>query len=230
MTTEEAIAKRTERRGETLNAQARLDLERGVPLVLPTILPGPVDWRGVFGQDATDRVLEYEVGMGRPHFLCERAAEVPDHLVIGVDWKARWAKMAHKRAAREGLPNLRAIYGNAWWLTGWLFAPSTLDRVWLNFPDPWWKAKHEKRRVINGPFAQVIADRLKPGGQFCIQTDVASLLEEELDHLERRGDLVNPHGPGRLSPVKLSQARSHREKKCDEHGVPVFRAVLEKRG
>ncbi len=218
------------RRGETLDDQAKLDLARSVPLVLPTIVPGPVSWPTVFADDSVGvtRPIEYEVGMGRPHFLCERAAEVPEHVVIGIDWKARWAKMAHKRAKREGMENLRALYGNAWWLTGWLFAPETLDAIWLNFPDPWWKSKHEKRRVINGPFAQVLASRLKPGGRFYIQTDVATLLEEELDHLEARGDLVNPHGRGRLSPRKLSLARTHREKKCDEQGIPVFRAVLEK--
>lgn len=198
----------------------------GMPRVLPTIFPGPPSWPTVFGRAAP---LELELGFGRPHFLFERAAEVPDHDVVGIEWKGRWVEAARKRQLRDGTPNLRALHGNAWLLAGALFRPGSLDAIWLNFPDPWWKTKHKKRRIVSDAFAATVASLLKVGGRVVIQTDVASLLEEQLARLEEVDVLENPHGRGRLAPKKPMRARSHREKRVVADGVPVFRAVVERR-
>ncbi len=199
------------------------ELRRGVPLMLPTVFPGRVSWPSVFGRRAP---LELEIGFGRPHFLLERAAEAPDVDVVGIEWKMRWVRAARGRAQREGLENVRPLCGNAWLLTGALFAPGSLSAAYIHFPDPWWKAKHQKRRVVNDAFASVLASRMAPGGTVLVQTDVASLLEQILEVLEDDPRLVNVAGPGRLSKKPPTRARSHREKKCVADGVPVFRGVL----
>ena len=200
-----------ERTSELLRWE-QAEIARGVPLVLPTTLPPP-SWPTVFGRTAP---LELEIGYGRPHFLLERAAEVPEHNVVGVEWKARWAYAARKRAKREDLRHVVPLAGNAWHLVGGLFAPQSLRAIWLNFPDPWWKARHEKRRIVND-------------GTLLVQTDVASLREQFLEALESEPRLENPFGPGRLCERKSTAARSHREKKCVAGGVPVFRGLLVRR-
>lgn len=197
------------------------------PQVLPTIFPGPPSWATVFGRRAP---LEVELGCGRPHYLFERAHEAPHVDVVGIEWKARWIENANRRKKREGVSNVCAVHGNAWLLFGALFAPGSLDAVHLNFPDPWWKARHKKRRILNDTFAELVSSRLRPGGMFFIQTDVASLLEEILERAESVPTLTNPYGPGRLCLKKPVGARSHREKKCVEIGVPVFRGVLLQEG
>ena len=193
---------------------------------LPTIVPGPVSWPTVFGRTAP---LELEIGFGRPNFLLERATQAPDSNVVGIEIKARWAAVARKRAARMGLRNVNAIAGNAWHLVGGLFADGALSKIFLNFPDPWWKAKHRKRRVIHPAFARLLVDKLEVGGQLLIQTDVASLLEAMLEVLQADPRLENPNGPGRLCPRKPVSARTHRERKCLEQGIAVFRAALVRR-
>lgn len=202
------------------------DAERRSPKVLPTIFPGPPSWPTVFGRVAP---LEVELGFGRPHFLFERAHEAPERDIVGIEWKGRWVQHANRRRRREGRRNLCAIHGNAWLLFGALFAPGSLDRVYLNFPDPWWKSRHQKRRIINDTFATLLGSRLQEGGSVLVQTDVASLLEQILEHLESAEGLVNPYGPGRLCADKPTSARSHREKKCIDIGVPVFRGLVAKR-
>jgi tRNA (guanine-N7-)-methyltransferase len=198
-----------------------------MPKVLPAILPGPVDWATVFGRTAP---LECELGFGRPHFLLERAIEVPAHDIVGIEWKGRWPRVVHdKQAKTAAYPNVRALHGNAWLLFGALFAPSSLDLVVLNFPDPWWKSKHHKRRIVSDVFAGQIASRLKPGGHLLIQTDVATLLEEELARFEAQPTLDNTAGAGRLATKKPVEASSHREKRCRADGVPIFRAYLVRR-
>lgn len=197
-----------------------------MPAVLPTILPGPVDWRAVFGRTAP---LEVELGFGRPHFLLERAREAPGSDIVGIEWKGKWPRAVWAKQASGHAPlNLRAIHGNAWLLFGALFAPGSVSAAYLNFPDPWWKAKHKKRRIVSDAFARLLATRLAPGGTLLVQTDVASLLEEYLARIEAQPGIDNPHGRGRLCPRKPVGASSHREKRCRADGVPIFRAVVRK--
>ena len=202
-------------------------VRRRMPAVLPTIFPGPPSWATVFGRTAP---LELELGFGRPHFLLERAAEMPAHDVVGIEVKGRWSKTVWRRQKREGptskTRNLCAIHGNAWLLAGALFAPGSLSTIFLNFPDPWWKTKHRKRRIVSDAFVSVLASLLAPGGTILIQTDVASLLEEYLERLEACSTLVNVHGAGRLAPRKPVGASSHREKKCRAAGIPIFRGIV----
>ena len=194
-----------------------------MPAVLPTILPGPPSWRAVFGRAAP---LEVELGFGRPHFLLERGAEAPDRDVVGIEWKGKWPRAVWEKQALGEAKNVRAIHGNAWLLFGALFAPASLASVFLNFPDPWWKAKHKKRRIVTDGFARLLVSRLAPGGMLLVQTDVASLLEEYLARVEAQPGVHNPHGRGRLCPKKPVGASSHREKRCRADAVPIFRAVV----
>lgn len=200
------------------------------PKVLPTIFPAPPSWPTVFGRTAP---LECEIGFGRPHFILERSGEVPDHDVVGIEWKGRWPRAVWKKqrttkAGGGAYKNVRALHGNAWLLFGALFAPGSLSLIVLNFPDPWWKTKHQKRRIVSDAFAKLMASRLAPGGRLLIQTDVASLLEEYLSRLEAQPTLTNINGPFRLCPKKPTQASSHREKRCRVEGIPIFRAMLER--
>lgn len=197
-----------------------------MPAVLPTLLPGPVDWRAVFGRTAP---LEVELGFGRPHFLLERAREAPGSDVVGIEWKGKWPRAVWAKQAKGEARNVRAVHGNAWFLFGALFSPESVSAAYLNFPDPWWKAKHKKRRIVSDAFARLLATRLAPGGTLLVQTDVASLLEEYLARIEAQPGIENENGRGRLCPKKPVGASSHREKRCRADGVPIFRALVVKR-
>ena len=196
------------------------------PKVMPTIWPAPPSWPTVFGRTAP---LECEIGFGRPHFIQERSVEVPGHDVVGIEWKGRWPRKVWEKQRKGQYKNVRALHGNAWLLFGALFAPASLDLIVLNFPDPWWKTKHQKRRIVSDTFAKLMASRLKVGGQLLIQTDVATLLEEYLSRLEEQPELENINGPFRLCPKKPTQASSHREKRCRVENIPIFRAMLRRR-
>ncbi|MFZ9887825.1 MAG: tRNA (guanosine(46)-N7)-methyltransferase TrmB [Myxococcota bacterium] len=200
-------------------------MSRTLPRVMPTILPTMPSWTALFGRQAP---LEVELGFGRPHFLFERALEEPNCDVVGIEWKQRWVTKANARKRRDEQRNVCALHGNAWLLFGALFPEASVSRIYLNFPDPWWKTRHQKRRIINDAFANLLCSRLVVGGEVLVQTDVASLLEEILEHLESDAQLVNPYGSGRLCTEKPTQARSHREKKCVAIGIPVFRGLVRK--
>ena len=196
-----------------------------IPRIRPSVFPAPPNWSTVFGNL---KPLELEIGFGRPHFFLDRAEIKKNHNLVGIEWKRRHVLLANKGAARRNLQNAVALHGNAWWLTGSLFPPTSLQNIFINFPDPWWKKKHQKRRIVNDVFAQLFLSRMKVGAHLLIQSDVASLLEGYMEAFEPCNQLQNVAGPYRPFPHNPSGARSHREKKCVSQGIPVFRALYRK--
>src|SRR5688572_30515607 len=163
-------------------------------------------WSHIFANDAP---LELEIGMGRSHFLFERAKAVPAHNIIGIEWKGKWVRQAHSKAAREGVANIHALWGNAWQLVPAIFENESLTQIILNFPDPWWKKKHHKRKIINDDFVDTLVSRLKSGGRIYLQTDVPHLFDEYLERLELHPQLINLAGPKKGLDENPQNARSH---------------------
>ena len=166
--------------------------------------------------------IELEIGMGRAHFLFERAAQVPTHQIVGIEYKARWVTKAIYKQQREQILNITPIHGDAWEVVPALFGPESLDLIILNFPDPWWKKRHHKRRVLNEKFLGILVSYLKPGGQFFFQSDVPELFEIYSNLLESKLTKM----PCDSNPLG---AKSHREKKCEELGEPIYRRLFYKR-
>lgn len=163
--------------------------------------------------------IELEIGMGRAHFLFERASIVPTHQVVGIEYKERWVKQALRKQQREQIYNVTPIHGDAWEVVPQLFKPESLSLIILNFPDPWWKKRHHKRRVLNENFLEILVSLLKPDGQFFFQSDVLELFEIYSKLLESKLKKL----PCETNPLG---AKSHREKKCEEFEKPVYRILL----
>ncbi|MCE9545073.1 MAG: hypothetical protein K8T25_06090 [Planctomycetia bacterium] len=112
----------------------------------------PWDAMAVFGRRAP---LEVEVGSGKGMFLARAAAERPDHDFLGIELANKYAHFAAARLARAGLTNARLLSGDA--LTFFRELPDAVSGVGLAavhvyFPDPWWKKRHRKRRVMSAAF------------------------------------------------------------------------------
>ncbi|PKN54436.1 MAG: tRNA (guanosine(46)-N7)-methyltransferase TrmB [Deltaproteobacteria bacterium HGW-Deltaproteobacteria-14] len=186
--------------------------------------------RAPFLDFVAQRPLHLEIGFGRPHHLCDLAAQHPDARVLGFEIRRRWVRAADRRAAREGLDNLRAVEGDARPYIEQLVAPSSVEAVYILFPDPWWKKRHHKRRVFQPAFIETLGERLVPGGMLIVKTDVeayADLIVEQFLELEG-WELA---GTSHADPTIAALPRSHREKKCIELGIPTysFRFVREAR-
>ena len=202
------------------------------PLDLPHVLaPFRRDAdRERFAAFVAHRPLHLEIGFGRPHHLCGLAAQQPAAHVLGFEIRRRWVRAADRRATREGLDNLRAIEGDARPYIEQLVAPGSVDGVHILFPDPWWKKRHHKRRVFQPAFVTTLGERLVPGGELVVKTDVeayADLIAEQFVEL----DGWTLAGTSYADPVLAVLPRSHREKKCLELGIPTysFRYVREAR-
>src|SRR3954454_23767275 len=119
------------------------------------------DWRRDFGRDAP---LELEIGPGRGAFALDHAGLHPEVDLVLVETRRSDCELIRARAARRGLGNLIVLQGDAKLLLPRLFPPGSLAAVHVQFPDPWWKNRHHKRRMVDVGFAAQMRSLLAPGG------------------------------------------------------------------
>ncbi|MGB1701289.1 MAG: tRNA (guanine(46)-N(7))-methyltransferase TrmB, partial [Nannocystaceae bacterium] len=113
-----------------------------------------------------------ELGCADAQFAFELARRFPDRPVVGLEIRDKVVEINRTRAAREGLSNLYFGYVNLNVDLDRVFAESEVDRFHLLFPDPWFKARHQKRRVVDFQLCEVLATQLKVGGEVHFASDV----------------------------------------------------------
>ncbi len=148
-------------------------LRQGQQALVDTLLPelavpdGPLDATKLFGRDLP---LELEIGFGAGEHLAAQAALRPDHGFIGCEPFLNGVVGALGHVRDAGLSNVRLHMGDALDVLRRL-PDASLTRVYLLHPDPWPKARHAKRRFMNRGPVDLIAAKLKPGGEFRFGTD-----------------------------------------------------------
>jgi len=188
----------------------------------PRLPEGPVDVRALL----TGEWVELEIGPGRGWFLVERAAAEPRAALVGLEIRRKWASIVDARLAKRGLaPSARVFAEDAALALPRLGPDGSVRRVFLHFPDPWWKKKHRKRLVMRDAFLGEVARLLEPGGELFVQTDVEDRAAEyaQLVDLDPRfvpdGDVT---GLPRIADHAYI-ARSPRERRAIADGLPVHR-------
>jgi tRNA (guanine-N7-)-methyltransferase len=139
--------------------------------------------------------------------------------LLGIEIKSKWAYLVSQRAA--GLPRVRVFAADAREFLPRLRPAHSLARVFVHFPDPWWKKRHVKRRLGGQESLDSIANLLAPGGELFIQTDVEERAQDFVRDLRAHEAFELPaqtyivdHAFG---------ARSNREKRAIADGLPVYR-------
>ncbi len=166
-------------------------LRKGQQALVDTLLPqisvpaeGAVTAERLFG---FDRPLHFEIGFGSGEHMAERADMLPDHGFIGAEPFLNGVAGALQHVRDRHLGNVRLHHGDALEVLARV-PDGALSFVYLLHPDPWPKARHAKRRMMNdGPVA-MIAAKLKPGGEFRFGTDHPVYLRHALMIMRRHAD------------------------------------------
>ncbi len=129
-----------------------------------------------------------EIGAGKGAFACETAKRNPDCSYFAVERVSDCVLLAAERAKsyEGGVPNLKFIMDTADRLTG-IFAPLSVDALFLNFSDPWSKKGYAKRRLTHRRYLAVYFNLLKDGGVLTFKTDNVGLFDFSLEELEAMG-------------------------------------------
>ena len=160
---------------------------------------------------------EVEIGSNRGCFLLGLARK-RETSVLGIELKESLCKISARKLANEGLDNGHVIHADAKLALPVLFEPGTLDAIYVLFPDPWWKRRHARRRLLDDSFFEMAHAFLKPGGFFVLKTDVLDYFDAVEEYLKASPcfDLVEiTEVPGQDKWTK-----STRERHCLEDGLP----------
>ena len=188
---------------------------------------GPIDVYSLVAGRGGSATYELEIGFGRGMFLLERAQAAPTSTVIGLEIKRKWAYLVAERVAKLGLDNVRVFGADARDVLARLQPDGSLTRVYMHFPDPWWKKRHAKRRLNGAAMFDPIARLLAPNGELFIQTDVEDRAAGLLSDLRDQGAFELP-AEGYVAENPFC-ARSNREKRAISDGLPVYRILARRR-
>ncbi len=176
------------------------------------------------------RPVEVEIGCADAQFLFERAAREPERTYVGLEIRDELVDLVNKRARAARAPVV-AVFCQAQRHLGEIFPPASVDRVYINFPDPWFKRRHENRRMVDDALVVGIGAIARPGADVLVQSDVWDVALDAMEAFERRDELFanlagawtfwregNPYG-----------VRSWREQNAEETGLPIWRIRYQRR-
>ena len=147
-----------------------------------------LDLNQLFGRDAPV-VLEIGFGMGKS--LVEMAAAAPEKNFIGIEVHRPGVGACLSSAQDAGITNLRLFCHDAVEVLGQMIPDQSIDTLQLFFPDPWHKARHHKRRIVQPAFVQMLRPKLKIGGVFHMATDWENYAEHMLEVMNAAEGFVN---------------------------------------
>jgi tRNA (guanine-N7-)-methyltransferase len=187
-------------------------------------LPQPFDLGNLFPEP---RQLHVEIGSGKGHFLVTESGFRPGENFLGIEIAKKYARFAAYRCAQQGRGNVRVLAGDAVKFVRESLPAACADSVHIYFPDPWWKARHRKRRVVRAELVEAVERVLKPLGRLHFWTDVEEYFFSGNEIIVASSRLRGPL-PVEL-PIEPDESfKTHFERRTKLHGLPVYRAEFEK--
>jgi len=189
-----------------------------------------LDLKGWFGETGSDRPLELEIGSGKGTFLVNQARATPQVNYIGIEWAKQFWRFAADRCRRHSLENVRVVRTEAAAFVRQYVPDACLRQVHIYFPDPWPKARQQKRRMVQAPFLRELHRVLEPHGLIRIATDHAGYFAWMKDHATQVAELFeelpfeSPDSAGEGELVGTNFERKYRRE-----GRPFNAMILRKR-
>ena len=186
---------------------------------------GPFDIRELVAREYAT-AIELEIGPGRGGFAFERLAADPSVAVIGLEVRRKWATLVDARLAKGGHSARARVYAeDSLDVLPRISPAASVSKIYLHFPDPWWKKRHQKRLVVGDKFTSHAARVLRVHGELYVQTDVAirgKQYEFELGLCPFFDACGDTDGSARLKENPYN-ARSPREHRAIADGLPIVR-------
>ncbi len=185
-----------------------------------------VRWEEVFEQT---RPLRIEVGVGNSPFLIEVAGKEPDYNYLGLEYSHKRVMKFLKKVEVAGFKNIRMLHLNSDLLFSDYIAPAGIEHLFVNFPDPWPKRRHGKKRFIARERLAAAAKLLAPDGGFSLRTDARDYALEARENLEGNEDLENRYPGSEWAPEPLYPFETPYEIKFKAQGLRIYYFEYRKR-
>ncbi len=187
--------------------------------------PEGIDWVRYFGNS---NPVELDVGCGRGLFVHSASLRHPGTNYVGIELDYKEGRRASRRLMKRESPNARIWGGDVNVAYRKLIAAGSLDAIHVYFPDPWWKARHRRRRVFNDLFLNQSSALLRTGGWLHSWTDVEEyfgVIESLMDH---HPDFQKLPAPLERIPEHDMDYQTSFERKKRQLGLPIYRGLWQK--
>jgi len=188
-------------------------------------LPKPWDASLLFGHVAP---LEVEMGSGKGLFLAAASQAHPERNFLGIEVAFKYAKFAAAKLAKQESANGCMVHGDGLRVFRELLPDASLAAVHVYFPDPWWKARHKKRRVMNEAFLKDVQRTLVPSGSLHFWTDVEEYFTTTLELIAQTTTLAGPIEVPEAAAQHDLDYRTHFERRMRLAGEPIYRSEFRK--
>ena len=189
-------------------------------------IPIPV-WQEVYAR--CDRPIHLDIGCARGKFLLDMAQQYPETNFLGIEIRKPLVEYANRTKDELGLTNLHYLFGNINSSAKSLLSSlpeDSLETISVQFPDPWFKKKHHKRRVIQPELVTILVDYLTPKGRIFLQSDIEEVAIQMRDRFASDDRLIQQHSTWLdTNPLALP---TERELYVLEQNLPVYRALFDK--
>lgn len=172
----------------------------------------------------TEGPLEVELGTGKGLFLQAASKASPETRFVGLEVADKYSRFVAYRLARDAAKNAVMISGDGLRFFREFLPTASTRAVHVYFPDPWWKKRHAKRRVMNGPFLEDVVRTLEPGGSLHFWSDVEEYFRVSLELLKLFPQLEGPLPVEAAPPAHEFDYRTHFERRMTRHDKPIFRS------
>lgn len=185
----------------------------------------PSRWKEVFGND---NPLRIEIGMGKGAFIMEMARQNPAVNYVGIEKFSSVLFRAIQKQKVFDLPNLKFIRMDAEEI-GSYFAPKEVDKIYLNFSDPWPKERHAKRRLTSQTFLSRYSIILKEAGEIEFKTDNKDLFEFSIEEAGQAGwEILLKTRDFHNSEYIAGNIMTEYEEKFSSMGIPICKYIIKK--
>ncbi|AFY59604.1 tRNA (guanosine(46)-N7)-methyltransferase TrmB [Synechococcus sp. PCC 6312] len=191
-------------------------------------------WETVFAHP--DQPLHLDIGCARGRFVLEMAEICPNWNFMGLEIRKVLVDEANGIAQARGLGNLSYLFANANVSLSQVFAPATVDLVTIQFPDPWFKRRHQKRRLVQPELVAALAQIIKPGGFVFLQSDVLEVAVQMRETFAEHslfkvgcparyglGEICSDLEQGRWLGENPLPVKTEREKRVEFYQLPIYR-------
>jgi tRNA (guanine-N7-)-methyltransferase len=177
---------------------------------------------------STDLPVELEIGSGKGLFLTNAAINNPKHRFVGLELAVHYANECQTRVEKTGLSNAMFFACDAVAVIDRDVSDCSLEAVHVYFPDPWWKSRHKKRRVLSEQTLRNIERTLKPNGSLHFWTDVLDYYEGTLELIDQVTKLNGPFFVSEPPATHDMDYLTHFERRTRRNGLPVYRSRFTK--
>jgi len=180
-----------------------------------------VDWAKLFGNL---RPVEIEIGSGKGAFLLAYAEHHAELNLLGIENQPRWVRWIEQRLERAPRSNARVLCADAGLVVSTFIRDCTVRAYHLYFPDPWWKRRHQRRRLVHADFAAHLLRTLEPAGVLHLATDVEDRFEAMKHDLSRSAFAIETVA----QPTPRGRPLTNFERKYRAEGRRLYYATFTK--